>query len=56
MHRLLYDVPNRTGHLYDVQCVPSNARAMAVIGYSRGYWKYNVPLLKFEWQNAEHWV
>ena len=29
---------------------------MAVIGYSRGYWKYNVPLLKFEWQNAEHWV
>jgi hypothetical protein len=29
---------------------------MAVIGYSRGYWKFNVPLWKFEWQNAEHWV
>ena len=46
----------RSGVFDDDKCVPGNAHAMNIVGYGWGYWKFNVPLYKWEWQYVDYWV
>jgi hypothetical protein len=46
----------RSGVFDDDKCVPGNAHAMNIVGYGWGYWKFNVPLFKWEWQYVDYWV